>query len=369
MNARRKLVAASGDARKNRDLILTDGLFTLNPDQQAKLEVFREHGDRLIVFRGPDRLDETDQKVLVGLTALATRTHRSAPKFSRLDAKASPEAQAAFDALSTPTDRRTVGAPRALTVALDYTVADIAREVGMQPSGTAYRVIARSLRRLFQVSVLLFLRSDRKPPKDGVYRPERAASDDDSGYEPLDALRLLAVDHLRVGRDGTLSTAGRSRVILNPILVTALLGESDYSIITMGEYRRLSRPATRLAYIRLCGFVDRGRDTMVSERKLASYVYGRMSDAEWEGAKETYLKTVRRVLDDLRAIGWRVSARAGSADNPSRKIRRPEAEAGDVSLQGKLPGIPAADSETLVLGGAEDSVLDLLLGAGGAQQP
>lgn len=237
--------------------------------KKFKLDVQYKFGAERIEFSGPGLLGVDDLRVLQGLVAMAAvsgpggrgillhpepRTESGQHLRRLLDTK--------FDAITQD----------AMVVMGSYR--QLAKEIGYVDIEDA-RSIRICLERLSEVSVIV--------ERDGRHMGFRILST----YPNDDA-------------DGQLFVA------LNPRLTEAIkgtsMGSEQYYRIELAEVRALNTDPARLMHQRL-HWINAGTTKLVKLDTLCSYIWPEKAMAE---AMKKRRQTVRKALDELRAIGWAV---------------------------------------------------------------
>lgn len=254
-------------------------------------------GEVMVVGRWALGID--DQDVLLALLRIAEHQERC-PQIG--PAPATPVGQSARDHLEAD------GLARAqTTIAIRTTLRELARTAGHVESGASLARVNESLRHLGQATVILNAGTAR--------------------WTQAHVIGAARVDD------------GRVMVALHPDLAQALLGgKQAVTRIDMVAYRSLKSDAAKRLYVRLCGWLDAGRERRVRVDKLAEGVWmGEPSGPDMArarrrrtclalteiGALEGWTVRVEGTGGDTMAVLSRATLEVGpSPRRPTRKGRR-----------------------------------------------
>lgn len=242
-------------------------------------------GEVMVVGRWALGID--DQDVLLALLRIAEHQERC-PQVD--PAPSTPAGQSARDNLAAD------GLARAQsTIAVRTTLRELARTAGHVESGESLARVSESLRHLGQATVILNAGTTR--------------------WTQAHVIGAAKVDD------------GQVMVALHPDLAQALLGgRRAVTRIDMTAYRSLkSEPAKRL-YVRLCGWLDPGRERRVRVDKLAAGVWpGEPSGTDMVRARR---RRTCLALDEIGALdGWTVRVE-GTGTTATAALSRTAVEVG-----------------------------------------
>ena len=234
--------------------------------KKYKLEVIYEYGeDKSLEFFGFEPLDDLDMRVLQGIIAMA------GPRGVILDLK-KPKSEAGRQLSLFLEPRWDALEDNALVVKGSFY--SLAKEIGYKDpgSGQTLKDIRESIERLWKVSIIA--------RDGGKKRGFRMLSDYSSDEEEK---RLF--------------------VALNPLIADAVLGERQYTKISLSEVRALKTSPARLMHQRLCGFINHGKThlTPVNINTLCDYIWFS------EGSKSAIAQRrtrVRKAINELISVGW-----------------------------------------------------------------
>jgi|GEM_PF-4471495 len=282
--------------RSDRAISLTDRMFVLNPDSERIQHSTQELQGRDYEFRYV-QMGGTEWLLLNALLVMlqSQNIRGTVYSFSRdeQDDPHNPAAQHAkqvwqYFGPSLPTVFGNFAAE------IRSSLRQLIELMGWQVNGQAADRVMAGLRSLSEVSIKI---------RDNAMDAEVSA-------------HLLA--YARVG--------GELSVFVNPYLVRTV-GQRDlgaFRIISMDHLRSFRSDSAVLLYRRLIGWMDEGREQMVSQDKLEEYVWGdalAMSDnAE---SRKSRKKAIMRGLAELQAVGWGVVEIARRGQKSMYRIRRP----------------------------------------------
>lgn len=90
-------------------------------------------------------------------------------------------------------------------------------------------------------------------------------------------------------------------ILLNPRLATAIFrGPGSFSLVPVGDMRRMRSKAAVLLLNRLCSFIDPGKTKVVGEGRLHEYIWGSEAADEYRDRR----KTINRALTEMESTGW-----------------------------------------------------------------
>ncbi len=244
---------------------LTPGLFRSlqrGERKRSKLDITYVFGNgKKVEFSGSEPLGANDLRILQGLTAMAgvdglilnTEPKTAAGKELRkaLDLK--------WDAIN----------EKAIMVKGSYRA--LAKEVGYANIDDT-KLIRDCIERLWKVLVIV---DDGNGKRMGFHLLSNYASDE---------------------------VTGNLCVALNPLLVSAILGNGQYVRINMDEVRALNSDVVRLLHQRLCAWINFGKSGRVEIDTLCSYVYPDITTNLSTIKKRR--QTVKKALVELISIGW-----------------------------------------------------------------
>ena len=180
---------------------------------------------------------------------------------------------------------------------------EIARAVGLSTGGPTLRLIQRELRRLGATTVEMLRPAMRGGGPAGLTMAQS---------------RLLAWG---------VTQSGAVYVALNPRLTEAIAGRGQHVRLSLREIRRLRSAASRLIHQRLAGWIRHGETRRVAVDTLAGYVWPGQPKSS-SGVRMRRLR-VRKALDELVAVGWKVDEAAGRRGVYEITRPRPRAEGRD----------------------------------------
>jgi hypothetical protein len=234
--------------------------------KKYKLEVIYEFGEnKSLRFYGFEPLDDLDMRVLQGIVAMA------GPQGVILDLN-NPKSEAGkqlslflepkWDALENN------------TLVVKGSFYSLAKEIGYKDpgSGQTLKDIRESIERLWKVSIIA---------RDGSRkRGFRMLSDYSSDEEEK---RLF--------------------VALNPLISEAVLGDRQYTKISLAEVRGLKTSPARLMHQRLCGFINHGKThlTPIDINTLCGYVWYSVGSKSAIAQRRT---RIRKAINELIDVGW-----------------------------------------------------------------
>jgi hypothetical protein len=260
-------------ARHDRAHVLAPGLFrSLGPGdrKRLKLDVVYDFGDgERLEFGGKDPLGVLEMRVLQGLVAMA------GPDGLILEdqEKASPTGGQLMLELFEPDPVVQAAKLKPASLVIRDSLRRLAREIGMGEGGENLKLIRESIERMFGVTIFV-----------------------QTGKRRL-GMRMLAA---YASDEGT----GDLYVALNPRIASAIMGATPYARIDLEEARQLDSDPARLIHQRLCGWIDPGKSGEAGIEKLAEYVW---PDAPaTEAAKRKRWGRVRKAVQEIAAVGWRV---------------------------------------------------------------
>lgn len=232
--------------------------------KRCKLEVVYDYGnDKRIEFSGPEPLGGDDQRILLGLVAMA----------GPLGSVLSPEPKTKGGRqlrLSLETKWEATNED-AIVVKSSY--AALAREVGYKSLNNT-KLIRDSIERMWKVSVIV----QNGRMRHGFRLLSEYASDEQHG---------------------------KLYVALNPLIAHAVTGGGRYVRISMDEVRALKTDPARLIHQRLCCWIDPGKSGRVKLDTLCSYVWPESSTNP--NTLKARRKTIHKALAELDNIGWHLS--------------------------------------------------------------
>lgn len=240
--------------------------------KRLKLDVTYTHGVDSIRFRGPEPLGADDLRVLQGLVAMAATQGDEGRGVLLGNGKTESEADRQ---LLNKLDLKGDATEKAAMVAKG-SFRQLANELGYAgEGGSQFRTIRESIERLWAVSVIV----ERGGRRQGFRILSQYASSEE--YE-----------------------GGLLVVALNPRLAGAVMGERPYTRISMAEVRALQTDPARLMHQRLCGWIDPGKSGRVKLDTLCGYIWPGQASAE---AMKKRRQTVRKALEELAAVGWKIN--------------------------------------------------------------
>lgn len=252
-------------ARHDPSHCLAPGLFrSLKRGDRKKLKLdvkYQINDKQHIEFKGPEPLGADDLRVLQGLVALAgprgliLKPDPNSDEAKQLRLLLEPRWQAIED--------------DALVVQGSYR--ELLKEIGFLDSGKHFQLMRDSIERLWSVSIFA---------QQGTKR---------AGF------RLLS-EYQSDESDGSLYVA------LNPLIASAVIGQSRFTRIEMSEVRAIKGEITRLIHQRLCGWIDIGKEGRVSLDTLCSYVY--LEEAKSRSTLSMRRKKIREALAELAEVKW-----------------------------------------------------------------
>jgi len=243
--------------------------------------IYEYGGNQTLEFYCFEPLNDLDMRVLQGLIAMSGPNgvilNLHSPK-SEAGRQLSIFLEPKFDALEDN------------SMVIKNTFYSLAKEIGYKdPNGTRTRNdIKKSIERMWHVSII----ARKGTFKRGFRLLSEYASDEEDK-------RLF--------------------VALNPLVTEALLGERQYTHISMNEVRALKTPAARLIHQRLCGFINAGKKHLspIYIDTLSSYVWP--SEASNEAIKKRRQK-VKKGLKELSLLHWEIE----EVTKNNFTIKRPE---------------------------------------------
>ncbi len=228
----------------------------------GKLDVTYQYGERLLIeFKGPEPLGADDLRVLQGLVAMAGP--------SGLLLSPDPKSEGGRQLRLFLEPKWEAVDQDALVVKGSYGA--LAREIGYADTDDSRR-IRECIERLWTVSIIVQIEGRRQ------------------GY------RLLAE---YAGDESN----GKLFVALNPRIARAVMGDSPYVRISMGDVRALHSDAARLIHQRLCGWINPGRSGRVMLDSLCAYAWPEPSSPNTMKQRR---QRARVALAELQGIGWKV---------------------------------------------------------------
>jgi len=238
--------------------------------KKLKLDVTYQYGEDRIEFSGPEPLGTDDLRVLQGLVAMAAISGDSGRGI-----------------LLKPETTNKIGHQLRLFLELDWdskeadamvvkgSFRQLAHELGYtMDSGGVFRIIRKSIERLWKVSVIV----QRGKRRQGFRILSEYASDED---------------------------AGKLFVALNPRLAEAIIGNRPHTRIDMTEVRGLQTDPARLIHQRLCGWIDPGKFGRVELDTLCRYVWP--DETINPNTIKTRRKIAQKALVELSNIDWTIT--------------------------------------------------------------
>lgn len=187
------------------------------------------------------------------------------------------------------------------------TIADLANAGGYASSGGGSRkIVSDALSRLAAITVVF-----------------------NQGGTEVSRSNLLASTNLDPSEDGIGNYTDKIVIALSPGLSPPLLAGSKAGFVRIphADIRALSNieggknlDSARLIYVRLCGFINPGKEKKVSAATLSKYAFGEA--ASKDTARRQY-QNVRDALENLKAIGWAVSGDERKGGERVYTIKRP----------------------------------------------
>jgi hypothetical protein len=265
--------------RHDRETCLTPGLFSTfkRNVERPKLNVTYAHGDRAVQFLGPDRLGGDDLRILQFLQARAAPYDRRGSFAEDPKSLVGQRLAKALDCHGAPASQR--------KAVIHTTFREIALETGVKwGGGKTAKATLTSLKRMAAITVFLRVGDVEEAP---------------------DNSRMLAffANH----------ATGKIDVALSPGLAAAALGQTrQYVRIEMSEVRALKTDAARIIHQRLCAWVNPGAKKHVTVETLAGYLYPDPAPKLTASAHAKRIARVLHAMDEIAALGWRVTEAGGS---------------------------------------------------------
>lgn len=253
-------------ARHDTMTCLAPGLFRSlkrGDRKKLKLDVTYQYGEKEEArFIGFEPLGADDMRLLQGLVALAgpsgiilkPDTESEAGKQLRLFLEPK------FDAAEQD------------AMVVKTSIGKLLSEIGYEHGGKQWQGIIESLRRMANVTVVI-----KRGTREAAFHLLSYAFDEQDG-------RLF--------------------VALNPRITEAIMGHRPYTRIELSETRQLESDPARLVHQRLCGWIRAGGDGKTTIETLCGYVWP--DETKQPNTLKTRRQTVRKSLDELRAVGWGV---------------------------------------------------------------
>lgn len=272
---KKNLVSQHAKAEKSH--CLAPGLFRSvkkGDKKKLKLDVVYEFGNgRRIEFSGPDILGADDLRVLQGLLAIATS--KRGTRVSSLTQIEGEQHLRSLIELKWDAQKDDV-----LVIKTSYRA--LAMEIGYANVDNANH-IRECMERLWKVSIIAQVGNKRR------------------------GFRLLSQ---YTGDAGENPSNDSVQIALNPLIMSAILGEQAYAYIDMDEVRKIKSDVTRIIHYRLCGWIDKGKTGHVGIDTLCEYAWLEKEDSNITEtvakmkAKWKRRQCIRKALSELNAMGW-----------------------------------------------------------------
>jgi hypothetical protein len=234
--------------------------------ETGKLDITYSGGDETVRFIGFEPLGADDQRVLQGLVALGG-LQKTILDFTpptergqqlRLDLKS--KFLGAID-------------NEKYAAMLQCNLATLLTEIGLEESGKNRVSVKASLLRMSNVTVV-------------VTKGTRQICSHlmSFGFDDLDSSLFVA---------------------LNPQITEAILGERQFTSVSMDDVRRLNIDAAHILYQRLCGWIDYGKTGRITIETLENYAYGeREAKSLNANTQKKRRSTIRKALAEISNLGW-----------------------------------------------------------------
>ena len=234
--------------------------------EKQKLHVIYKFGDKeLIEFKGPEPLGAEDLVVLQGLIAMAGTKKLFLTKEAKKE-----NAKQLLNGLELKWD-----AIEEYSSVVESSFRKLAKEIGYDPdSGGDLKTIAKSIERLWTVSIIVQSNSTRK------------------GYKMLSAY-------------GSNDKSGKLLIALNCRVASAIFGQRPHTRINMDEVRHLKSGPARILHQRLSAIISPGQSKKILPETLISYIWPDTAEGSTMRTRKQMLK--KFLTEIVSTKFWQVS--------------------------------------------------------------